>query len=132
MPGDENGCPLSTTDRDRATPGGIRFPKECRLRTAMEFKAVYGAGKKKVSRSFVVFTLPNERDLSRFGLTTPRKLGKAPDRNRIRRRVREILRHGRREVPAGFDIVVNPRRSALDRDFSEIQSELLSLLRTVS
>ena len=128
---DENGCQLSTTDRDPVSPGDVRFPKECRLRTATEFKAVYEAGKKKVSRSFVVFVLPNEKDLSRFGLTTPRKLGKAPDRNRIRRRVREILRCGRPDLQAGFDIVVNPRRSALNRDFSKIRSELLSLLQTM-
>jgi len=70
----------------------------------------------------------NDRGYSRFGLTTSRKLGPAHERNRIRRRVREILRSSRLKIPSGFDIVVNPRRSVYDREFSELQSELISLL----
>ena len=72
--------------------------------------------------------MPNRRTYTRFGLTTPRKLGKAHDRNRIKRRVREILRTSRDLIPAGFDIVVNPRRSANEREFGELRIELLALL----
>jgi len=104
------------------------FPKDFRLRKSAEFLNIYEKGVKRVSRSFVVFMLPNALDHSRFGLTTPRKLGKAHDRNRARRRVRELLRQARAELPSGFDIVVNPRRSVLDRKFEELQSELTALL----
>jgi ribonuclease P protein component len=80
------------------------------------------------SRSFVVFVLANGFDYSRVGLTTSRKLGMAVARNKIRRRVREILRGAWPLLPRGVDIVVNPRRSSLDREFSELRGELLSLL----
>ena len=109
-----------------------RFPKESRLRNAGQFRAVYSAGRKKTSRSFVVFILPNHSEATRFGLTTPRKVGKAHERNRIRRRVREILRHSRGALASGYDVVINPRRSVLDRDFTSIDAELLSLLGTMS
>ena len=104
------------------------FPKKFRLRNAAEFQTVYERGARKVSRSFVLFALPNGLAHSRFGLTTPRKLGKSHDRNRIKRRVREIFRTSRPGIPIGFDFVVNPRRSAVDRDFAELRSELLTLL----
>jgi len=104
------------------------FPKDFRLRKSAEFQNVYTKGKKKVSRSFVVFLMPNGLDHSRIGLTTPRKLGKAHDRNRIKRRVREILRTSRTLIPAGFDFVVNPRGSATDREFQELRAELAALL----
>jgi len=97
------------------------------LKTAAEFESVYEKGIKRSSRSFVLFALPNKLGRYRFGLTTPRKLGKAHERNRIRRRVREILRTV--QAPeAGLDVVVNPRRSVHDRDFQELRSELLTLL----
>ena len=98
------------------------------LRNAQEFKSVYEGGAKRLSRSFVVFEAANGSLESRFGLTAPRKLGKAHDRNRIKRRVREIIRRSTDLLPAGFDWVINPRRSVLDRPFEELRSELLSLL----
>jgi ribonuclease P protein component len=104
------------------------FPKDVRLRSAWEFQAVYEKGAKKVSRAFVVFMLPNGLTYSRFGMTTPRKLGKAHDRNRIRRRIREILRSSRELIPVGHDFVVNPRRASIDQAFLELRSELLTLL----
>lgn len=72
--------------------------------------------------------LANGLDHSRFGLTTPRRVGIAVERNRIRRRIREIVWRGWAEVPSGFDIVINPRRSARDRNFAELRAELLALL----
>jgi ribonuclease P protein component len=99
-----------------------------RLKNSAEFQSVYKGGAKKVSRSFVVFVLTNGLDYSRVGLTTPRKIGVAVERNRIRRRVREIFRLSWMSVPRGFDIVVNPRHSACEREFAELRTELLSLL----
>ena len=104
------------------------FPKNLRLKNASEFRVVYDKGTKRVSRSLVLFVMPNGLSHNRFGLTTPRKLGKAHDRNRIKRRIREILRTSRELIPAGFDVVVNPRRSANDREFGELRAELLTLL----
>jgi len=74
-----------------------------------------------------MFSIPNEIGHNRYGLTTPRKLGKAHERNRIKRRFREIIRDLRCD-PAGFDVVINPRRSALGIEFAELRSELTFLL----
>ena len=104
------------------------FPKNSRLRMATDFRRVYDEGSKRVSRSFVLFALQNGLDHCRVGVTTPRKLGKAHDRNRIKRRVREILRTSLSEIPKGFDFVVNPKRSANERDFEELRKELKALL----
>jgi ribonuclease P protein component len=99
-----------------------------RLKNSTEFQSVYKKGARKDLRSFVIFLLANGLNYSRVGLTTPRKIGMAVERNRIRRRIREILRGAWPSVPHGFDIVVNPRRSSCEREFAELKSELLSLL----
>ena len=104
------------------------FPKDLRLRNAADFQTVYKRGAKKSSRSFVVFTIANGLEHSRFGLTTPRKLGAAHERNRIKRRVREILRTSRGLLPPGMDVVLNPRRSAGEVDFEGLRTELVSLI----
>ena len=104
------------------------FPQNSKLRNSNEFGNVYQRGVRKSSRSFVVFMLVNGLQHNRFGLTTPRRLGPAHERNRIKRRIREILRLSRLRIPPGFDIVINPRRSVYSRDFKEIQLELVELL----
>jgi ribonuclease P protein component len=111
-----------------AVAGSNAFPKDFRLRNAAEFRKVYDGGAKRASRSFVLFALRNGLDYSRFGLTTPRKLGKAHYRNRVKRRVREILRTSRAAIPLGFDFVLNPRRTANERAFEELRDELIALL----
>ena len=119
MTRDANAFRLSTTKK---------FSGFLNLKNSAEFQSVYKRGARKDSRSFVVFILANGLDYSRVGLTTPRKLGMAVSRNRIRRRVREIFRAAWPVLPRGFDIVVNPRRSSCEREYAELRSELLSLL----
>ena len=115
-------------DDARVTSKRKAFVKVYRLRNAAEFRKVYEQGSKRISQSFVLFLVRNDLDFSRFGLTLPRKLGKAHERNRIKRRIREILRLSRTTIPAGFDYVVNPRRPAAYRPYTELRAELLNLL----
>jgi len=105
-----------------------KSPDVLKLKNSEEFQSVYKEGVRKNSRSFVIFLLANGRDHSRVGLTTPRKIGAAVERNRIRRRIREILRTAWPILPRGFDIVVNPRSSVFSRNFLELKMELLELL----
>jgi ribonuclease P protein component len=56
-------------------------------------------------------------------------VGGAVVRNRIRRRIREILRRNLREIPSGWDVVIHPRRSVAGSEFAALESELAGLLR---
>ena len=94
-----------------------------------DFDAVYQSGRRATSRQFAVFFRPNGRAVSRFGSSVKRALGNAVRRNRMRRRVREIVRLHRREIPAGFDVVVHPRRSVATAEFAGLAAELMDLLR---
>lgn len=62
-----------------------------------------------------------------MGFTTPRALGKAVVRNRIRRRVREAVRLRLHELDPQCSLVINPRRKALEAPFTEIQREVEKL-----
>lgn len=89
-------------------------------------------------------TAEEPRPASRLGITLPRHVGNAVERNRIRRRVREIARRHWGELsaagPAGnpadnkaaWDLVVNPRRTALTTDFAALEAEWLGALRRLT
>ena len=60
----------------------------------------------------------------RIGFTVPRAVGKAVVRNRIRRRMREAVRHHLDWLNPQWSIVLNPRRKSLDVPLSELQREI--------
>jgi ribonuclease P protein component len=111
------------------SPGRLDFPREARLVRRGEFDAVYRAGKRRSSSHFTLFFRANQLACSRFGFSIKKALGGAVVRNRIRRRVREIVRGHREEIPAGWDIVIHPKSSVARTEFAALTAELLRLLR---
>jgi ribonuclease P protein component len=93
-----------------------------------EYDAVYREGRRRTSREFTVFLRPNGLAISRFGWSIKKALGNAVRRNRIRRRLREILRLHRQEIAPGWDVVIHPRNSAATGEFSALAQELLKLI----
>ena len=125
-----------------------------RLLKRAEYEAVYGAGQRRSSPQFSVFfraqiALPKEaaareltreksstkaqvaRNTSRFGISVKKALGGAVVRNRIKRRIREILRRNRMEIPTGWDIVIHPRATVATAAFTPLEVELVRLLRGI-
>ncbi len=65
---------------------------------------------------------------SRVGLTVGKVMGKAHERNRIKRRMREALRRHVDLLPAGFDLIFHPRRSVLTMEFAQLEGEIVRIL----
>jgi ribonuclease P protein component len=110
-------------------PQRLDLPRETRLVRRAEYDAVYREGRRRSSREFTLFVRPNGLEISRFGWSIKKALGNAVKRNRIRRRLREIFRLHRREIAAGWDIVVHPRTTVGTADFSMLTTEMLKLLQ---
>jgi ribonuclease P protein component len=65
----------------------------------------------------------------RVGLTAGKVLGKAHERNRIKRRMREALRRHVELVPAGCDLILHPRRGVLTIEFGKLEAEIVRILQ---
>ena len=95
----------------------LSLPKERRLLKRAEFLRVYEQGKRFEGRFMTVFILPAKQGSHRVGVTATKKaIGKAHDRNRAKRLLRESFRLSRAELDAidtKYDWVLNARRSLL-------------------
>ena len=90
-----------------------RFPSRLRLKTPGEFRRVFEAGVVVSDECLVLNGALNDLDYSRWGISIPRKVGNAVQRNRWKRLLRESFRTLRHQLPAGCDWVVRPRRGAI-------------------
>jgi ribonuclease P protein component len=65
------------------------------------------------------------------GLTAGRVLGKAVERNRIKRRMREAVRLSVALLTRDVDVVLHPRRTVLTAEFAGLQEEVSRIFATV-
>jgi len=106
----------SATREPSGTPNSFQFLKSSRILRSSDFRKAYQEGVRFTSPYFAAFCLPVSRaesDGPRLGFTLPRAFGKSVKRNRAKRRLREILRLRLAEIAPKWDLVINPRRTAL-------------------
>jgi ribonuclease P protein component len=76
---------------------------------------------------------PTQREKPfRAGFITSRKVGGAVVRNRVRRRLREIVRKHQHDIGEGFWIVLIARPAAANASYSALEDEWLRLARRAS
>jgi ribonuclease P protein component len=115
---------------DSGKPAG--FPRAARLLRHADFERVYKQGRRHFATHMTVFYLRGgEAQGLRVGFTVGRGLGGAVERNRMKRRLREAVRQYRRSVNAAADVVINPKKSLLRAEFTELLQEVERAFRTI-
>ena len=110
-----------------------------RLRKHADFQRVYTSARKQFSPSMSwFFRLRAADELTpyyagpRVGLTAGKVLGKAVERNRIKRRMREAARANLALLPQFADVVLHPRRLVLEMEFAKLEREVAKIFTAVS
>jgi ribonuclease P protein component len=104
--------------------------KKHRLRANTDFQRVRREGRTSVHPLLVLSVLPNGLEQSRFGFAVSRQIGKAVQRNRVRRRMRESIRMRveKNQIAAGWDVVLIARSAVRDASFQEVDEAIGLLL----
>ena len=108
-----------------------------RLKKHADYQRAYAGGRKRQSASmswFLAMQQPAYASAAlpvgpRVGLTAGKVLGKAHERNRIKRRMREALRRHMDLLPQGCDLILHPRRAVLTVEFAKLEAEIVRILQ---
>ena len=73
------------------------------------FRRLYKTGKSVVTPLFVLYVRKNGKPCNRLGITTSKSVGKAVQRNRCRRVLREAYRLLEPELVSGYDLILVAR-----------------------
>ena len=113
----------------------LRFPKASKLLRHADFQRVYKQGRRHFAAHMTVFYLRRTEDGGsgpRVGFTVGRVLGGAVQRNRIKRRLREAVRHNLASLALAVDVVINPKKSALVAEFTVLNDQVACAFQVIA
>ncbi|OON99118.1 MAG: ribonuclease P protein component [Epulopiscium sp. Nele67-Bin004] len=100
------------------------------LKKRNEFSKVYKKGKSFANKYLVVYTLANNYDINRLGITVSKKVGNSVVRSRVTRLIRENYRLREDQIlNTGKDIIIIARSSAQEASYIDISNSLEKLLK---
>ncbi len=73
----------------------------------------------------------DKSDKTQYGITVPKKIGKAHIRNRLKRQVKNIIMNNEKNIQNNYCYVIIIKEAILDLDYHEMENELLTLLKKV-
>ena len=98
----------------------------CTLTKRAQYALVYQQGSTYIDSLIVMKALPNGLSSSRYGFSVTKKVGKAVERNRLKRLLREVIHL--RLVKPGWDIVFVVRQEAVNADYHQLEKAVIKLL----
>ncbi len=95
------------------------------LKKNSDFRRLYAKGKSAATPHLVLYARRNRRGENRLGYTVSVKLGHAVVRNRVRRRLREIVRLNEPALKQGWDMVVVARGRSVGAPYRKLEASFL-------
>ena len=99
------------------------------IRSAVDFQQIQGQSRTRAHPALLVRYRRNELDRTRFGISTGRRVGSSVVRNRIRRRLREVLRRLSPRSEQGWDILIVARLPAAEASQAQLDAILHRLIQ---
>ena len=116
-----------------STASSLSFPKARRLTHRSEFERVKREGTTQRGKLLILRVMPLETSgVWRAGFVTSGRVGGAVVRNRVRRRLREIVRRHQHELRQGVWFVIIARHEAATASYGTLEDEWLRLARRAS
>ena len=98
-----------------------------RVRASRDFQRIEGRSRRLPGRFVILLLAPAYRAWSRVGFTVSKKVGEAHQRNKVKRRLREIMRH-HKGLWCDVDVIVIAKPEAATASFADLKADVCGLL----
>ncbi len=105
-------------------------PQE-RIRRTQEFGYLYRNGIRFRGRYFTLVYRESKLPFSRLGVVAGKKVGRAVERNRAKRRMRDLFRRNKAWLPFCLDMVAIARKETAEAPMAALREEYLSALKSL-
>ena len=113
-----------------AQPPRLTFGRTMRIKQGRDFSRVRQEGERMVYGCMIANWRKLPADAThRLGLVTSGKIGNAVVRNRARRLLREVFRRHQHDLSQPVDLVLVARNSIVQKGFSDVEKDFLTILR---
>ncbi len=96
------------------------------------YRQMYSRAKSVVCRNIVVYVRKNRCGRNRLGITCTKTVGKAVERNRAKRLMREAYRLNEEKLKRSIDCVMVARTRAKDAAFCDVEKDFLYAVAKLS
>lgn len=106
------------------------LPREYKLKKESDFKKVFKQGKYCQQQFVKIKILKNDLAINRFGFLVGLKISKkAVQRNKIKRRLEEIIRLNLSKMKSGFDVIISVDPEIKEENYQAIEENLIGLFK---
>lgn len=100
------------------------------LKKEQEFTDIIHHCPYKKNNYFVIYYRSNDKN-NRYGISVPKKTGKANIRNKIKRQIKNIIDVNEKNMHNTYDYVIIIRKRLLELSYQEIESNLIDLMKKI-
>ena len=105
-------------------------PRE-RIRKKKDFSYLYNKGFFARGKYFNLIYLPNNLPYSRMAVVASKKIGNAVERNKVRRRIRELFRRNKDLLRSPVDLIVLTKKGVRDASWENMKTQYFSMIEAI-
>lgn len=103
--------------------------KEKILKKSEQFTEIINQGKSIKNQYFSIFYLASNKTL--YGITIPKKIGKANVRNKLKRQIKNIITTNEKDIQTNINYVIIVKECSKKLDYLSLEKELLNIIKKV-
>lgn len=101
------------------------------IKSKLEYTEIIKKCKYLKNNYFIIYYRENNKNINRYGISVPKKTGKAVVRNKIKRRLKNIIDNNEFDIQKCYDYVIIIRKRLIELNYQEMEDSFINLIRKI-